>query len=131
VHDGESDELHPVARALFLNAADLQLRPGKYGVIVDYGDTDLAKAGPVGTSFEIKEGQHTSDTVDFTLGRLRVEGYDAPGHLIDGSRLSFQVSPPGKPDDSSPSEQGDSVLGLPVAAGPRYDVLIELDEAWS
>jgi flagellar hook assembly protein FlgD len=128
VPHGERDYRRAIVGILYLNTALLQLHPGTYDVIADYDHTNLEAAGPVGAPFEVKEGQRVSEVVDLRLGRLRVEVSDGSGRRIDDSHVSFRVSPPGKPDEYSPSADGTDPLGLPLVAGRLQDALLELND---
>jgi len=115
-----------VVTGAFMDAATLQLSPGRYDVIGDYASTGLARAGAIAT-VEVQEGQSIAQIIDLKLARLRVEVYDAPGQLSTASRVNAWAYPAGTRDTSFTSVYGQNPLELIVRAGVAYDVVVRLD----
>lgn len=115
-----------IVTGAFMDAATVQLSPGRYDVIGDYAGTGLARAGAIAT-VEVKEGQSIAQTIDLKLARLRVEVYDAPGQLSTASRVNAWAYPAGTRDTSFASVYGQNPLELIVRAGTAYDVVVRLD----
>jgi hypothetical protein len=104
----------------------LQLAAGRYVLQAQYPRAELSLQNLPPMTFEVRAGESLDYTFDLKLGHLSVEVDDAAGQPIDPAQLNATATRPGNPNQFLASSFSENPADLPLVAGQRYDILIQL-----